>query len=99
MMKTFFTFLFLISFFLNSRSQQIDLGNIKKDIHYFSADELKGRATGSPEELTAAHYIANRFAELGLQPKGKDHTFFYPFTFKKSINIHDTTNGTPSSGT
>ncbi len=96
-MKTSFTFLFIISFFL-CQSQSIDAEKVQQDIRFLSDDKLKGRNTGTQEELIAAKYIANQFEQLGLQPKGKDQTFFYPFTFKKTATIHDTTNGIPSSG-
>jgi len=39
-----------------------------KDITYLAADELKGRASFSPELDQAANYIAKRFAEIGLKP-------------------------------
>ncbi|MBA6391448.1 M20/M25/M40 family metallo-hydrolase [Colwellia sp. BRX10-3] len=39
-----------------------------KDITYLAADDLKGRASFSPEIDQAANYIAKRFADIGLQP-------------------------------
>ncbi len=38
------------------------------DVKYLSSDELKGRATGSPELEKAADYIVSQFRALGLQP-------------------------------
>lgn len=96
-MKTIFTSLLVVSF-LCCFSQQPDIKKIKKDIAYLSSDELQGRATGSPEELKAASYIATRFTKLNLQPKGKDNDYIYPFTFNKPAKFHDTTGGTPCSG-
>lgn len=96
-MKTIFTFFLFVSF-LCCFSQQPDIKKIKIDIAYLSSDELQGRATGSPEELKAARYIATRFAKLNLQPKGKDNDYIYPFTFTKPAKFHDTTGGTPCSG-
>lgn len=97
MLRVIFIFLFPVCF-LSCHSQQLDVEKIKKDIHYFSADELKGRTTGSKEESLAADYIAAKFKEIGLQAKGKDLTFYYPFSFTKSANVHDTTHGIPCSG-
>ena len=42
---------------------------------YLADDERKGRATASPEYLDAANYVADRFAEIGLQPAGTDGWF------------------------
>src|SRR4051812_3237692 len=91
-MKTIFTFLFL-AFFSYSSSQQFNVETIKTDIRYLSNDKLKGRATGSKQEATAAAYISEKFKQFNLQPKGKDNGFLYPFTFTKPANIHDTTKG------
>jgi hypothetical protein len=96
-MKTIFTLLFLSSF-LFSCSQQFNLETIKADIRYLSSDKLKGRATGSKQELTAATYITEKFKQCGLQPKGKDNSYFYPFTFIKPANVHDTATGEQRSG-
>jgi hypothetical protein len=96
-MKTIFTFLFL-SFFFYSYSQPFNVDAIKADIRYLSSDKLKGRATGSKQEATAAVYITEKFKLLGLKPKGKDNSFLYPFTFNQSANFHDTTNSKQRSG-
>lgn len=97
-MKTTFTFLFLCSFFY-SHSQQFNVETIKADIRYLASDKLKGRATGSKQESAAAAYIAGKFKQLGLQPKGKGSDFLYPFTFIQPANFHDTTGGKQRSGT
>jgi aminopeptidase YwaD len=39
------------------------------DVKYLASPELKGRATGSPELETAAHFIEERFASAGLKPQ------------------------------
>ena len=54
---------------------------IKEDVIYLSNDSLEGRQTGSKGELKAAKYIAQRFEDLGLQPKGTNG-FFQEFSFK-----------------
>lgn len=97
MRKIFLLFLFPLCF-LSCHSQQINIANLKKDVLYLSADELKGRGTGTPEETLAAHYIANVFKDLKLQPHGKDQTFLQHFEFKKKAHQHDTTNGIPCKG-
>src|SRR5690606_15580081 len=61
--------------------------SMKEDVSILANDSLNGRKTGSEGERKAAQYIAKRFAELGLQPKGTDG-FFQKFTFKASKNPH-----------
>ena len=61
--------------------------NMKDDVSILAADSLNGRKTGSEGERIAAEYIAKRFEELKLQPKGTDG-FFQKFTFKASKNPH-----------
>lgn len=46
---------------------------IKKHIYYLASDELKGRATPSPELDTAAHYIAEVFRSYGLKPVNESY--------------------------
>ena len=48
---------------------------LKTDVAYLAADELEGRETGTKGEQMAADYLAQRFAALGLSPKGtQDYT-------------------------
>lgn len=96
-MKAILTFLFCYSF-LYTHSQSIFLQQLKTDIQYLSDDKQKGRATGSKEEKTVATFISKKFEKNGLQPKGKDNSFLFPFRFRKPLNIHDTTGGEERSG-
>ncbi|MBI4945534.1 MAG: M20/M25/M40 family metallo-hydrolase [Bacteroidetes bacterium] len=74
-------------------SQQITTDNIKKHIQYLSSDELKGRGTGSSEELVAATYISKQFKKLKLEPKGDNNNYFFSYQFKKPQNSRDTVGG------
>ena len=71
-------------------SQQTSVSEKKlyKHVSYLASDKLKGRGTGTPEELMAAKYIAKQFRQIGLSPKGTDGTYFHKFTFKKSSDPH-----------
>lgn len=60
---------------------------IKEDVIYLSNDSLEGRQTGSKGEQKAAKYIAQRFEDLGLQPKGTNG-YFQEFSFKPKTNPH-----------
>ncbi|MCW3083375.1 MAG: family peptidase [Bacteroidetes bacterium] len=84
-----FCLLFLL-FSFHSYSQKISETNIKKHIKFLASDKLKGRGTGTQEELTAANYIAASFKKSGLQPKGNINSYFYSYKFKKPENPHDT---------
>ncbi len=44
-------------------------------VKYLASQEMRGRATGSPELEKAAQYIATRFRALGLEPLGGDSYF------------------------
>ncbi|MCW3077531.1 MAG: peptidase [Bacteroidetes bacterium] len=69
-------------------SQQIQSDLIKKHITVLASDELKGRGTGSDEEIKAANYIAAQFKNIGLSCF--NNSFLKPFTFKKGASPHDT---------
>lgn len=77
------------------------LSTLKKDVFFLAADELEGRAIGSPGEQKAAEYLAQEFEKLGLVPMGTDG-FFQPFTVSKPSNPHEEavigTEGTGVSG-
>jgi hypothetical protein len=93
-MKTIFLFLGCC-FFLYAHPQSISVKELKTDITYLSSDKRKGRATGSK---VVADYICKQFKKIGLLPKGKEGSYLYPFHFRKSKNIHDTTGGEERSG-
>jgi len=62
--------------------------SMKEDVSFLASDSLKGRRTGTKYERMAAKYIANRFEDLGLEPKGTDG-YFQEFTFKDKTNPHE----------
>lgn len=64
------------------------LASLKKDIAYLAADELGGRAIGTPGEQKAAEYLAGEFERLRLTPMGTDG-FFQSFTVSKPSNPHE----------
>ena len=49
--------------------------NIQSSINYLAADEREGRMTGSRGYDEAAQYVADRFADMGLEPGGTDGWF------------------------
>jgi hypothetical protein len=69
-------------------SQEISEKNLLKHVTYLASDKLKGRGTGTPQELKAAKYIAKQFKSIGLSPKGDNGTYFHKFGFKKTADPH-----------
>ncbi len=63
------------------------LTQIKKDVSFLADDKLEGRATGTDGEKKAANYIAKRFKEIGLLPKGTKG-YFQDFTFTPKAHPH-----------
>ncbi|MBX2871669.1 MAG: M28 family peptidase [Saprospiraceae bacterium] len=73
--------------------QKFDVQQLKVDVVYLASDYLEGRETGKKGEQLAAEYIAYRFEQLGLAPKGDDGSYFHEFDFKYSNNPHVTDGG------
>lgn len=46
-------------------------------IYFLASDEMGGRGVGSPGIARAAQYIADQFAEAGLEPGGEEGTYFH----------------------
>lgn len=47
---------------------EIPAGPYAQHVRYLASEQMKGRATGSPELKAAADYIAAQFASFGVQP-------------------------------
>lgn len=71
-----------------STAQNIQVNTIKKHVAFLASDDLKGRGTGTEDELKAAEYIANEFKQLQLVPKGEKNTYLQKYTFKEPANPH-----------
>ncbi len=50
-------------------------------VTFLSADDMRGRETGSPEHRKAANYVADQLARAGAQPAGTNG-FLQPVTFR-----------------
>ena len=53
---------------------------LQQQVGFLSSDELKGRRAGDPGEILASEFIASKFKEIGLTPKGDNNSFFQHFT-------------------
>jgi len=72
-----------------SFAQEIEVKNLKKHVYFLADDKMKGRGTGSEENLKAAKYIAKEFKKYKLQPLGEDG-YFQGFEAKvKKVKVVD----------
>lgn len=65
---------------------QITAKDIKAHIYYLASDEMKGRFTGSPEEIIAAEYIKEQLESYGLKPAFNGN-FYQDFPFIEKIEL------------
>ena len=56
-------------------------------IKFLASDELKGRGNGTEGLDRAAEYIARGFNDAGLQPAGKDGTWYQPFEIIAGLSV------------
>ncbi|MFZ1380527.1 MAG: M28 family peptidase, partial [Saprospiraceae bacterium] len=84
--KIILLFLSLFSFYYSPA--QSDWQQIHIDVVYLASEDLEGRETGKDGEKLAAAYIAKRFHDIGLSPKG-DNGWYHSFAF--SSNPHEKT--------
>src|SRR5450755_194076 len=56
------------------------------DVKFLASDDMRGRATGSPELEKAADFIAGRFRALGLKPLRGD-SYFQDFDVTTSAHL------------
>lgn len=71
---------------LTEFNPSINEADVRNIVHYMASEELKGRYTGSTEELQYAEQIAELFKEWGLKPSvGK--SFLQPFEFVSGVEL------------
>lgn len=66
----------------------VPLQQAQVDVVYLASDYLEGRETGLKGERLAAEYIAWRFAQLGMQPKGDNGSWYHEFDLTYKANPH-----------
>ena len=69
----------IISFSLTGCASGLPL-RFQSHIDYLADDALEGRGLGTEGIDLAASYIAEQFAEIGLEPVGDDGGYFQSFT-------------------
>ena len=58
--------------------------DLKKDIFELAGDGFRGRRAGTPDELRAAVWVAQKAQEAGLKPAGDDGTYFQFYNIRRS---------------
>ncbi|MEM1216787.1 MAG: M20/M25/M40 family metallo-hydrolase, partial [Bacteroidota bacterium] len=91
-MNRIFLLPIVLFFTISISAQGTDaLQQVQVDLVYLASDYLEGRETGKQGEQLAADYIAWRYAQLGLTPKGDNGTWFHEFDFTYRTNPHAAT--------
>ena len=67
--------------------QSFDAGRYVDHIKFLASDDMKGRATGSPELERAGQYVVDHFKALGLKPVPGAKGYLQPFQVTTSAKI------------
>ncbi len=86
-MKVFYVLAVAFLMFSCKTETPIKEVSMKEDVYFLADDKLEGRETGTPTEKESAKYLAERFKNMGLDPKGTDEYLQY-FTFKPKTHPH-----------
>lgn len=85
-MKVINILVIVILFFSCKEEKTIDI-SMKDDVKILASDSLRGRRTGTSYEQMAAEYLAKRFKDLELDPKGTNG-YFQEFSFADKSDPH-----------
>lgn len=88
LMFTLITMMFLACGGTKWSAKAPDHEQMMADITYLADDKLEGRTFGSEGEMKSGDYIAGRFKQVGLIPKGENGTWFQSFIVNKP-NPHE----------
>jgi hypothetical protein len=58
--------------------------DLRADLFFLAADEMRGRLTEYPENRIAALFIRSRFERLGLKPMGPESSFFQTYVVSEA---------------
>jgi hypothetical protein len=65
----------------------IEPDRLLEHIKFLASDDLRGRGNGTDGLERAADYIARTFKDGGLEPGGKDGTWFQPFELIAGLSV------------
>jgi hypothetical protein len=67
----------------------IRLQDLKNDLYALADAHFNGRSAGTPDELKASIWLAEKYRSIGLKPAGDDGTYFQFFTlWRNQIAAH-----------
>ncbi len=89
-MKPLYSLLVIVLLMSCKEMQPLEV-SMREDVTLLASDSLHGRQTGTSYEILAAGYIAERFKNLGLEPKGTNG-YFQEFSFKDKSDPHGNVN-------
>lgn len=69
----------------HSLDPEISVKDLKTTVKYLASAEMKGRMTGSPEEIAYTQKLAEVFSDMGMQPYGENGTYFQQFDFVSEV--------------
>lgn len=78
--------------------QAIQADALLTHIKFLASDDLEGRGNGSPGLDRAGDYIAAQWKAAGLQPGGKNGSWFQPFELVTSLSVGEGNTLTVRSG-
>ena len=58
----------------------ITADELRRDLTIFASDSFRGREAGTPDELRAARFLADRLQQIGVEPAG-DSGYFHRVSF------------------
>src|SRR5690242_13565764 len=58
-------------------------GDLRADLFTLASDAMRGREAGTPDELNASMWLADRARAAGLQPAGDNGTYFQFFPLER----------------
>ena len=68
----------------------VSRAEVEAQLRFLAADEMRGRATGSPELNIAANYIASLFRQMGLKPLPGTNGYFQQVPVEEQAPPTDT---------
>jgi Peptidase family M28 len=86
-MRRILFLLLLLGAAVSAATPPVDADRLLGHIKFLASDDLKGRASGSPELERAADYIAEQFKEIGLAPGGDNGTWFESFELVAGLTV------------
>ncbi len=66
---------------------EIDSTRLLDHIRFLASDDLKGRGNGTEGLERAADYVSRAFADAGVEPGGRDGTWFQPFELIAGLTL------------